>query len=116
VGERRVRPTADKGLARAVDVREQRMLRARLRGRRNSWFGLGMYGLIGWSVAVPTLIGVALGLWVDERWPSGLSWTLMLLVGGLLVGCANAWYWLAREQRAINEERERGGAEGDDDG
>jgi ATP synthase protein I len=116
VVERRGHVAPDRELARAVDVREQRMLRARRRGHRSSWFGLGMYGLIGWSVAIPTLIGVAVGLWVDERWPSALSWTLMLLVGGLLVGCANAWYWLAREQRAISAEREHAGGEGGDDG
>ena len=26
------------------------------------WFGLGMMGLIGWSVVVPTLLGAMLGL------------------------------------------------------
>jgi ATP synthase protein I len=111
------RPRRGMGLEHAVDLREQRMLRARRRGRRSSWFGLGMYGLIGWSVAIPTLLGVAIGVWADERWPSGLSWTLMLLVGGLLLGCANAWYWLTREQRAIAEEREEErGAKGVGDG
>ena len=26
-----------------------------------------MMGLIGWSVAVPTLLGAALGLWLDKN-------------------------------------------------
>lgn len=60
------------------------------------WFGLGMFGIVGWSVVIPTLIGVALGVWIDHTWPSQYSWTLMLLIAGLLIGCLNAWYWVKR--------------------
>ena len=42
-----------------------------------------MFGLVGWTVAVPALIGVAIGLWIDSTWPSRFSWTLMLLVFGV---------------------------------
>ena len=42
-----------------------------------------MMGLIGWSVAVPTLLGAALGLWLDQHHPGKHSWTLALLVAGL---------------------------------
>ena len=38
------------------------------------WFGLGMFGIVGWSVAIPTLIGIAVGLWIDRTWPSRYSW------------------------------------------
>jgi len=60
------------------------------------WFGLGMFGVVGWSVAIPTLIGVAIGIWIDRSWPTQFSWTLMLLIGGLMIGCMNAWYWVKR--------------------
>ncbi len=60
------------------------------------WFGLGMFGVVGWSVAIPTLIGTALGIWIDHTWPSQFSWTLMLLIGGVMVGCLNAWYWVRK--------------------
>jgi ATP synthase protein I len=39
---------------------------------RTVWFGLGMMGLIGWSVAIPTLLGAALGLWLDKRHPGAI--------------------------------------------
>ena len=26
------------------------------------WFGLGMMGIVGWAVAIPTLVGIAIGL------------------------------------------------------
>jgi ATP synthase protein I len=98
-------------LLRQVERRERRKVRARSSGR-SIWFGLGMWGLVGWSVAVPTLLGVALGVWLDTAHPGGPSWTLMLLFGGLLAGCATAWYWVAREQRAIGRERDDPDPEG----
>jgi len=30
----------------------------------------------------------------------------MLIVIGLLIGCANAWFWVSRERRGITKERE----------
>ncbi|MEZ6097703.1 MAG: AtpZ/AtpI family protein [Pirellulaceae bacterium] len=82
-------------LEREVAAKQQRKAKARQEGERSAWFGL-----VGWSVAVPALIGVAIGLWIDERWPSRFSWTLMLLVLGVAVGCLNAWWWVQRESRA----------------
>ena len=72
---------------------------ARRRGERGVWFGLGMFGLVGWAVAVPTLAGVALGAWLDRVAPGDFSWTLALLLGGVALGCLNAWWWVSRESR-----------------
>lgn len=98
---------ADRGhLGRRIGIKELRKIKAR--GRHSSiWFGLGMFGVIGWSVAIPTLLGLLLGLWIDSLWPSGYSWTLMLLVLGLGLGCLNAWRWIERERRQIEEEERR---------
>jgi len=54
-------------------------------------------GIIGWSLAVPTRLGIALGVWLDRRSESDISWTLVLLATGLLVGAITAWYWGGRE-------------------
>ena len=89
-----------KPLGEKIGERVARKQRARERGRRSAWFGLGMFGLVGWAVAIPTLIGVALGLWLDRRWPAGqVSWTLTFLFIGVALGCLNAWYWIKRESR-----------------
>jgi ATP synthase protein I len=56
-----------------------------------------MFGLIGWSVAIPTLLGAALGMWIDSKVDGRQSWTLMLLIGGLVLGCLNAWRWVREE-------------------
>ncbi len=99
-------------LEKVVDAKERRKLRARRAGPASVWFGLGMFGLVGWSVAIPTLIGVALGVYIDTAYPSRFSWTLMLLLCGVLLGCLNAWLWVTRERRSI--ERVEEGAEDDD--
>ncbi|MDX1567260.1 MAG: AtpZ/AtpI family protein [Longimicrobiales bacterium] len=76
-----------------------RKLRAREEGDRGIWFGLGMMGLVGWAVAIPTVAGLAVGIWLDRRSPDpgGISWTLTGLVVGVFVGCLNAWFWIQRE-------------------
>lgn len=66
---------------------------------RGFWFSLGLFGLVGWSVAIPTLAGIGVGLWLDKNWPSRVSWTLTLLFVGITVGCLNAWYWIKQESR-----------------
>jgi ATP synthase protein I len=84
---------------REVTAKQDRKIRARQEGEHSTWFGLGMFGLVGWSVTLPALLGVASGLWIDSRWPSRFSWTLMLLLMGVAVGCLNAWWWVQRESR-----------------
>jgi len=89
-----------------VGAKAARKLTARKNATPDVWFGLGMMGLIGWSVVVPTLLGAALGLWLDRRYPDTRSWTLALLMAGLALGCLNAWHWVAKEGRAMQADQE----------
>ncbi len=89
-----------------IEAKTARKLKARRDGVQGVWFGLGMTGLVGWSVSVPTLLGAALGVWLDGRYPGPHSWTLALLVVGLAIGCLNAWHWVAQEGQAIRDEQE----------
>jgi len=93
-------------LAARVAAQARRKLRARREGATRVWFGVGMMGLVGWSVAVPTLLGAGLGVWLDSSYPGGRSWTLALLIAGLTLGCLNAWMWVAREHQAIGDDQE----------
>jgi ATP synthase protein I len=93
-------------LVEQVGASARRKQAARRNPAPGVWFGLGMMGLIGWSVAVPTLLGAALGLWLDKHYGGMHSWTLALLVAGLAIGCFNAWNWVAKEDRAMSDERE----------
>jgi len=65
-----------------------------------------MMGVIGWSVVIPTLLGTALGIWLDGHYTDQHSWTLALLVAGLTLGCFNAWYWVDKEHQAMRDEQE----------
>ena len=90
--------------SRQVGAQAARMLKARREGTKSVWFGLGMSGLVGWSVTIPTLIGAALGIWVDKHYPSTYSWTLMLLLIGVIIGCLNAWRWVDSEYQEMQED------------
>ena len=95
-------------LAREVGGKASRKLKAQRDSAPGVWFGLGMMGLVGWSVAIPTLLGAALGVWLDKHYPESHSWTLSLLIIGLAIGCLNAWHWVAREDKAMRDEQEDG--------
>ena len=101
------RDDIDSRLPEQVGIKARRKLAARRRGTAGVWSGLGMMGLVGWSVVVPTLAGAALGTWLDTHHPAGHSWTLALLVAGLTLGCFNAWRWVAREDAAIHRTGEQ---------
>lgn len=92
--------------SRQIGTKAARKLKAMRHSGRGIWFGLGMMGLIGWSVVVPTLLGAAGGIWLDKHYPAPHSWTLTLMVVGLVVGCINAWHWVTKEERAIREEQD----------
>ena len=107
-------PTPSTLLAKQVGAKAERMLRAQGDGAPGVWFGLGTMGLIGWSVVVPTLLGAALGLWLDAHFPGTHPWTLALLMVGLVLGCLNAWRWVAQQDRAMPAAERT--AEHEDDG
>ena len=100
-------PDVRSALAEQIGAKATRKLKAR-RSTQGVWFGLGMMGLIGWSVVVPTLIGAALGVWVDSNHPGPHSWTLALMIIGLAIGCVNAWYWIVQQDKAMRDEPEGG--------
>jgi ATP synthase protein I len=97
-------PNEETNFSRQVGAQAARKWKAQRGAKRSIWFGLGMSGLIGWSVTVPALIGAALGIWVDKHYRSRFSWTLMLLLLGLIIGCLNAWHWVASEYKEMQED------------
>ena len=88
--------------AKAIGNKERRKLHARqTKPHGGVLFGLGFAGLVGWSVVVPTLLGMALGIWLDRQFPSPFSWTLALMLAGLTLGCSIAWEWVSQEQERM---------------
>ena len=99
--ERQDRPEEESAnpVVEKLSKRIERKRESRERGEQSVWFGLGMFGLVGWSVALPAIIGLLLGLWIDNTFESGRSWTLVLLIAGITLGCFNAWYWMQETMR-----------------
>lgn len=92
-------PEAKPDVAEEIGRKAERKRKARGERQRGVWFGLGMFGLVGWSVAVPTLLAIALGIWLDSRFPGRISWTLTFLFIGVVLGSLNAWFWVSRESQ-----------------
>lgn len=87
-----------------VGRKEERKIWIKKRKEQSTLYGLGVIGLIGWSVVIPTLIGVAIGRWLDSRWPSSISWTITLMLVGLALGSFNAWHWISGERKRIDKD------------
>ena len=99
------RPDGQTSFGEAVGAKAARKLKARRHAHPGVWIGLGMIGLVGWSVTVPTLVGTAFGIWLDNRHPGSHSWTLTFLIIGLAIGCLNAWHWIDKEDKAMQAEQ-----------
>lgn len=100
-------PSPEETRLRATVARKAaRKLRLLREGKPAVWSGLSMFGLVGWSVVVPTIIGAMAGSWWDRHHPGPHSWTLALLVAGLVLGCANAWHWISQEREAMQDDPE----------
>ncbi|MDD3721132.1 MAG: AtpZ/AtpI family protein [Lutibacter sp.] len=97
----------DNSFEKVVGDKEERKLQAQ-REKKSVWAGLGLFGMIGWSIAVPTLLGAALGVWLDKKYKEEFSWTLSLLVAGLMLGCLIAWNWIQKENKEIHKKNEDG--------
>jgi ATP synthase protein I len=110
------RQRKERRLSEEVERRRRRKLRARRQKEGSVWFGLGMFGLVGWSVAIPVLIFLALGVWIDRRTGGPFSWTLMLLVLGVILGSVHAWFWISKERKAVERQREEEEEEEEEEG
>lgn len=99
-------PPPEDNFPHRIGEKERRRIKAEQGKRVGAWYGLGLVGYVGWSVVIPTLAGIFAGVWIDLRWPGPRSWTLMLMVLGLLLGCLWAGFWVNRQRQRIMKERE----------
>lgn len=97
------RPTPERGqsdwerFGEEVGRKEKRKIKGREQKKRSPLFWVGLWGLVGWTVAVPTALGIWVGIQLDRRTPGPASWTLTGLIVGIAVGCITAWVWVKRE-------------------
>jgi ATP synthase protein I len=60
---------------------------------------LGQIGILGWTIVVPTLLGLALGHWLDRYFGTRVFFSAPLLMVGAGVGLWSAWKWMHRQTR-----------------
>jgi ATP synthase protein I len=74
-----------------VRTRRRRLEKHEREGDSSFWQSVGMMGTIGWSVSVPTALGVLLGRWIDSRLESAHVFMVFCMLVGLVAGCITAW-------------------------
>jgi ATP synthase protein I len=92
--------------SRQIAEKEKRKLDALQKKNPTVWMGLGMFGMVGWSIAVPTILGAILGVWLDKTYTQSFSWTLSLMMTGLVVGAVIGWLWVSKEEKEMNKKTE----------
>lgn len=93
----------------AEDIRRsaERLQRSRRTPGSSPLRGLGVFGMVGWSIAVPTVGGAFLGLWLNKVAPQSFSWPIALILGGTVVGGIIAWTWVSKETQSQNEQNRK---------
>jgi ATP synthase protein I len=89
----------DNVFGRIISEKEKRKLKSLNEEKRSEWFGLGMFGMVGWSITAPTFLSTIGGIWLDKNYPQTFSWTVTCLILGLVVGCIIAWKWVINENK-----------------
>jgi ATP synthase protein I len=89
-------PEEDRAWIGQVRQQWQRQLRSRREGEPSLLGQLASVGVLGWVLVVPTLLGIALGRWLDAQWHTGITFTAALLVLGVVLGGWSAWRWIHR--------------------
>ena len=82
----------------AIRRRAERMQKTRDEPKYSPLTGLGVFGVIGWSVAIPTVVGALLGGWLNRVAPQSFSWPIALILGGVVVGAMVAWNWIDKSR------------------
>jgi len=88
-------PTADR-LAAAARQAADRARRGREDPEPSLGARLGQMGILGWTIVVPTLIGMAAGRWLDGVFNTGIMFAAALLMLGAAFGLWSAWRWMHR--------------------
>ena len=62
---------------------------------------------LAWNLVLPIVGGVLLGYYLDERAGDGLTWTLSLLVLGVLIAFSNLYnLYIEQGRDQLNEKKE----------
>ncbi|MDR6207958.1 AtpZ/AtpI family protein [Paraburkholderia graminis] len=95
---REERPSSEDTLAAAAQEAARRAARAREVPEPSLGSRLGQIGILGWAIVLPTLLGLALGRWLDRIFATRVFFSAPLLMAGAALGFWSAWKWMHRQQ------------------
>ncbi|MFM0298039.1 AtpZ/AtpI family protein [Paraburkholderia sp. RL17-383-BIF-A] len=90
-------------LAGAAQQAAERAARGREEPEPSLGSRLGQIGILGWAIVVPTLLGLALGHWLDRTFGTRVFFSAPLLMLGAALGFWSAWKWMHRQQGTHRE-------------
>lgn len=85
------------GLTKAVRERRARRNLWQSEGEPSTLRFVGQIGVLGWIIVAPTLVGLFVGRWIDQRFGTGIFWSAPLLIFGVAIGCWSAWRWMHQQ-------------------
>ncbi len=68
-------------------------------GERSVGQNLALIGSLGWLIAMPTVVGIFFGRWLDGRTEGGIFWTGGCIIIGVSLGSMFAWKRMKREEK-----------------
>jgi len=71
--------------------------RAKCKPCGNFTGSFALFGIVGWSIAIPSVLAALFGRWADARYGGGYTFTLPLIVLGIVAGSVNAWRYISKE-------------------
>ncbi|KAK45651.1 ATP synthase I [Caballeronia jiangsuensis] len=89
--------------ARAAQRAAQRQRRSESDPEPSLGSRFGQIGVLGWAIVMPTLIGLAIGHWLDRLFATRVFFSAPLLMLGASVGLWSAWKWMHRQSRGDRE-------------
>lgn len=85
-------------MTKQIKEKADRAIKARKNGENVLVEGFKTMGIIGWSVALCTVVGIALGIWFKH--------VLIFLFVGIVLGCFLAWKLSIKE--IVNKDKKNG--------
>lgn len=89
---------AEDRVARAAKSAANREARGRAEPEPSLASRLGQIGILGWTIVVPTLLGLFIGRWLDRFFATRVFFSAPLLMIGAAAGLWSAWKWMHRQQ------------------
>ena len=89
--------TGEKRMMDAIKERERRERQWEEEGERSLWANLAMFGALGWLIVIPTLVGLFVGSWLDNRFGTNITLTAAGIVLGVALGGYLAWQRMTKE-------------------